>query len=683
MDSFSHQSPTSDNSKGANFLKQRKRLFILVIFFLVTYLVVKGLAKLSPAFLVFELAFILLLVGMAPAYFLRNIFPFRNIVGWITNASVFGILFVPLFFLLFGWLHLNFVFVHSVNLLRIFAVISVLGLFVVMKKELISKLISFDGVNIVDYFFYLVIFIFTAILTLQNMTNYYPRWDVFTYWGLDAKYIFNFNQLHGMDLDVFWFFKKESSFLTILFSLVYDLYGSIVEQFASWINVFLWLVASFLVYNLSINKSVFQKLLILTAIIVVGFTADDTAFMYSLYGDVASAFLFVVFVLLLTADYEYDPKNYGTRFLLLLLIPLAFYLVKSRFLFLTIGLPFVVLIYDFRFIRNKWASIVRTPSFIVGLLSLLVLGGMFIRYQMTTMESRTFTTGVSAFFYANKFSLGSYLSYTKQLLFKLFNFSRYVTVLWSISMISIIFVRAPFKNKKFIYSYLFTIFGFLIFIMAYINKQVSLTSGSLIRYTSLVMFLIPAIFAYPIYRIPAMLQGNTQKDQDISTLRIILICVLTFVVVFLFNHKLIKVAPKNVDFDFVTGSFISTMSKQYKLARKTMSIAEEDARILITDDYFPENIAMNQNQAAIFVRYFLMENSVGGQYRTTVDHLIPYAEQFQADYILLLTYDNSFANCENLMEEGKDYLISLDKEIVPEENVCIFSDNSIYELSEP
>lgn len=683
MESFSRHSPTNVFNKGANFLKERKRLFFLVLSFLVTYLVVKGLAKLSPAFLVFELALIFMLVGMSPAYFLRKIFPYRNIVGWITNASVFGILFIPLAFLLCGWLRLSFVFVHSINLLRILAGVSVFGLFVILKKESIRKLISFDGVSIVDFFFYLVILLFTAILTLQNMTNYYPRWDVFTYWGLDAKYIFNFNQLHGMDLDVFWFFKKESSFLTILFSLVYDLYGKVVEQFASWINIFLWLVASFLVYNLSINKSVFQKLLVLTAIIIVGFTADDTAFMYSLYGDVASAFLFLIFVLFLTADYEYDSKNYGSRLLLLLLVPLSFYLVKSRFLFLTVGLPFVVLIYDFRFIRTKWTSIIRTLPFIVCLLSLLLLGGMFIRYQMTTMESRTFTTGVSAFFYSNKFSLASYFSYTKQLLFKLFNFSRYVTVLWIISMISIIFVRAPFKNKRFIYSFLLTAFGFLIFILAYINKQVSLTSGSLIRYTSLVMFLIPAIFAHPEYRVPTMLLGTAKKDQEISMLRMVLICVLTFVVVFLFNHKLIKVAPKNKDFEFVTGSFISTMSKQYKLAKKTMSIAEEDARILIADDYSQANIAMNQNQAAIFVRYFLMENSVGGQYRTTVEHLIPYAEQFEADYILILTYDNSYPNCENLMEAGKDYLISLDKYIALEDDVCVFSDNTIYDLSEP
>lgn len=666
-----------------NFIRDRKRLFGLLICMALIYLLILVASVVTPMLKVFELAFIFALIGMTPAYMFRKVFPFNNIIGWLTNASVFGIVFTPLFFLLFGWLQINFVFVHSISLLRIFAAISVLALFVLMKKELIGELISFNGLNIVDYFFYSVILMFTAILTLQNMTNYYPRWDDFTYWGLDAKYIFNLNRLHGMDLDVFWFFKKESSFLTILFSLVYDLYGKVVEQFASWINVFLGLISMLLVYNLSYNKSVFQKLLIVTAMIVVGFTADDTAFMYSLYGDTASAFLFLVFVLLLTADSEYDSKNYGKRLFLLLLIPLSFYLLKSRFLFLTIILPIVVLIYDFRYLKVGWKSIIRTPAFIVCSLLLLLLGGLFIRYQTTTMESHTFTTGVSAFFQSSKLSLVSYFTYAKELLLKLFNFSRYVTVLWTISMISIVFVKKPFRNKGFIYSYLLTFFGFLIFVLAFINKQVSLTSGSLIRYTSLVMFVIPAVFAYSDYHVPSKLLGKTYKKEDINTLRIILISMLTFVVVFLFNHKLIKVAPKGIDFQFVTGSFISTMSKQYKLAQKALSIVEEDARILITDDYFQANIAMNQNQAAIFVRYFLMENSVGGQYRTTLEHLIPYAEQFQADYILLLTYDNSFANCENLMEAGKDYLISLGKEIVPEDNVCLFSDNTIYELSEP
>ena len=343
----------------------------------------------------------------------------------------------------------------------------------------------------------------------------------------------------------------------------------------------------------------------------------------------------------------------------------------------------VVLIYDFRYLKTEWKSILRTPGFITGLLTLLLLIGLFIRHQMSTMESQTFTTAVSAFFHSSKFSIVSYFTYAKELFLKLFNFSRYLTVLWLISMTFIIFVRAPHKNKKYIFSYLLTLVGFLIFVFAFIHKQVSLSSGSLIRYTSLVMFVIPAVFAHSDFRIPAMLLGNTQKDQEIVALRNILMCVLSIIVVFLFNHKLIKVAPKNVDFQFVTGSFISTMSKPYKIAQKALSFVEEDARILITDDYSQANIAMNQNQAAIFVRYFLMENSVGGQYRTTVDNVISYAEQFQADYILLLTYDNSFDNCENILESGKDYLISLEKEIVQQENACIFSESAIQGLSEP
>ena len=665
-----------------NFINERRSLFFLLIFFAVIYLLIKGLSKASAAFLSFELALIFVLVGMAPAFYLRNIFPFRNIVGWLTNASMFSLIFIPLTFLGFGWLHLNLVFLHSINLLRILAVVSLLVITIFVKKDLIREYISFKGLSIFDYLFYSVIFAFTAILTLQNMTNYFPRWDVFTYWGLDAKYIFNFNKLHDLDLDVFWFFRKESSLLPILFSLVYDLYGRVVEQFASWMNVFIMIISMLLVYNLSQNRSVFQKLLILTALIVVGFTGDDTAFMFSLYGDVISAFLFLVFVLLLTANYEYRSNNYGIRLLLILLIPLSLYLVKSRFLFLAIGLPFVVLLYDIQFLRRELKIITRKPAFIVCLVVLVLLVGLFINFQNQVMGGYTLATGVSTFLHSSDNSLGSYFSYTKDLIYKLFNFSRYVTVLWAIAVSAILFVKKPLKNKKYVYSYALTIFGILVFVLAYINRQASMSSGSLIRYTSLVMFLIPSLFAYPDFQIPKRMFGEKFTSLDATLLRNILLSMLVFGIGSLFNNKIKQVAPVNQDFSFVGGSYADILLYHSTVAEKVLTIVEEDSRILIADDFLESNRAMNQNQTSIFIRYYLMNNSVGGQYRTTLNQIIPLAKRYRADYLLLISYENSFPNCETLLEGGKDYLIKLDDDLTQREEICTFSETQIYELSD-
>lgn len=675
------QKPTKLLNNIRNYITERKRLFILLGFFIALYLLIKGISEISSSFRVIEFTFLLVVIGIAPAYFLRNIFPYKNIVGWLTNASVFGIFFIPLLFLLFGWLHFNFIFIHSIFILRLLAIISMLILFLCMQKNLIPDLVSFNGLYVVDYFFFGVFFAFTSILTLQNMTDWFPRWDVFTYWGLDAKYIFNFNKLHGNELDIFWRFRQESSFITVIYSLIYDFYGKVVEQFASWINVFINLIAMLLVYNLSYKKSVFQKLLLVTASTIISYTADDTAFMYSLYGDIISAFLLLVFTLILTTDYQYRLKNYGVRFLLLLLISLSFSLVKSKFLFLTIGLPFIVLIYDFQYLKREWKSIFRTPTFILCLLIVLLFWGSYITFQTTVWGGYTLTTGVETFVQPSEYSLLSYFSYTKDLITRLLNYSRYVTILWIISVISVVFVKNPLKNKRFSFTYVLTIFGFLFFIIAYINKQYPLLSGSLIRYTSLVIYLIPSVFILPDYHIPAKLLGTSQP-QDTKILRIISICILTFVVVYLFNYKIYRVAPVNHDVKFVGGSFTDAMPYHSSISDKVLKIAEEDARILIADDKLKANLVDNLNQTAIFIRYYLMNNSIGGQYRTTIDEIIPFAEQNEADYILLLSYENSFPNCEHLLEGGKDYLIALDNPITIAENICPFSQNTIYGLTE-
>ncbi len=88
------------------------------------------------------------------------------------------------------------------------------------------------------------------------------------------------------------------------------------------------------------------------------------------------------------------------------------------------------------------------------------------------------------------------------------------------------------------------------------------------------------------------------------------------------------------------------------------------------------------NPPALYIRYFIMYNNVGGQYRTTVDNMIPYAYENDADYILLLTYDNSLDICNHLFTNGRDYLLQLPQNIVIEDNQCIFDESMVYDLSD-
>lgn len=128
------------------YIKERKRLFFLLIFFSFIYLVIEVLSKASAAFLSFELGLIFMLVGMAPAYYLRNIFPFRNIVGWLTNASMFGLILFHYSFY-FWMVTSEFRFSYSINLLRFLAIVSLLVIVLFVKRDFLKEYISFRGLT--------------------------------------------------------------------------------------------------------------------------------------------------------------------------------------------------------------------------------------------------------------------------------------------------------------------------------------------------------------------------------------------------------------------------------------------------------------------------------------------------------------------------------------------------------
>ena len=84
----------------------------------------------------------------------------------------------------------------------------------------------------------------------------------------------------------------------------------------------------------------------------------------------------------------------------------------------------------------------------------------------------------------------------------------------------------------------------------------------------------------------------------------------------------------------------------------------------------------------IYVRYFLMYNSVGGQYRTTRSGFVKKIASSKPDYILLLSYENSYKDCSQLLTEGHDYLIQIDYKTFGKAEGCVFSDYPIIDLTE-
>lgn len=140
--------------------------------------------------------------------------------------------------------------------------------------------------------------------------------------------------------------------------------------------------------------------------------------------------------------------------------------------------------------------------------------------------------------------------------------------------------------------------------------------------------------------------------------------------------------PLKEKFSISNGTLRSAMTKYDQYAELVVNLTGQDARILIVDDLSGEMIT-NMNVPAIFIRYFMMYNSVGSQYQKQTNNFYDYAKENYADYALLLSYDTSLDHCEELLTVGKDYLINIRAESInsdPDE--CIFSSFDIYDLGE-
>jgi hypothetical protein len=124
------------------------------------------------------------------------------------------------------------------------------------------------------------------------------------------------------------------------------------------------------------------------------------------------------------------------------------------------------------------------------------------------------------------------------------------------------------------------------------------------------------------------------------------------------------------------------MTKYDQFARRVIDITGSDARILIADDIPGEKIT-NMLVPSIFIRYFMMYYSVGSQYTKPTSSLYDYAKENNSDYILLLSYANSFDHCEELLTAEHDYLIDISEESIPlETEECFLSSFDIYDLGE-
>jgi hypothetical protein len=119
------------------------------------------------------------------------------------------------------------------------------------------------------------------------------------------------------------------------------------------------------------------------------------------------------------------------------------------------------------------------------------------------------------------------------------------------------------------------------------------------------------------------------------------------------------------------------LDKYSTLAYNVLSVTGDEAKIIIADEIKGLSFT-NMDAPAIYIRYFLLTNSVGGQFLgLSRDERIDRAMTSDADYLLLLSYKDTFKHCEDLFEKGHTYLIKFNGPIDQSTSECPFTKDAI------
>lgn len=638
--------PGTDTPKNVN--RSRIRFLISI---LLAFIALKMTLGVIEALKVMEFAFLLVIIGLTPAYLLKNTLEYDNIVSWFTNAAAISLIFVPLFFLLNGFLGINFVFSYQIPILYIFAISSLLYVTFFIKNNDFLSNVSIENMGSFDKTAYILIFFFFCILTLMNFDRIDPRWDTFTFWGVDAKFIFENLKLRGPDFNLLWRFEY-TSFIPILYAAIYKFYNAILEQYASWINVFIVLVSMNMVYATIRKSSLISKLIGLTFLFWAVYASIEAAYMFSVYADIFCAFLVLLFGIILIKPYQQRSEITSQRSFMLAVILVTSYFVKEPNIYVSAILLLVWLGFDLWIYKGKVIELAKTRQFWFSMLFVTVL--LVLRYlYFNAIGHDNFHASLVPDMVARD-SLFDYLKYLSTIFVFFMTKYPYTLIILALGLASIV-IRPKRLIHKPTWLALFLICVLLsgFFIAGYTLQNKSFTSGSISRYLSILTFLIPILPAF------AITGGDEINNRNSAEL------VLVPLFIFLAFIKVMIPMPLHREFSLKPGTYQSSsqVESSYQLAQKVTSIVGDEAKILITDDLFwgsSRKIISNTNEPAIYIRYYLLNQSVGGQYNLNESMLFSYAIENDADYILVLNNDFLFYDCGDVYEMGANFLLDMD-----------------------
>jgi hypothetical protein len=647
------------------FLKNNKykigSLFFLIIFFIFTLLISQVFSSLK----FFVLIPMSITLGLAYTVFFRDTIPVKNILTFLVLSLFFGLFFNSLIIFVLGMLGI----IINIGFFTIYIPIALLINLVVfwffVKEEKLKEYFKNFKPDLVDIIWLIIFTVFLFLFIKICMEQFFPNWDNFTYWAIDAKYIFETGLLDGKSsLDLIS--KFYLPFYPLQLAYVYFLYGTIVEQFSSLITLTYGFIGAFLLgsYLLNLkNKGFLKSILyffILSGLLFLFFSLNTLVTQY------ADVFCSILVLFLGITLFSKKPKrtNFVKRLSLVFIFLMALYLTKLAYAPITFLLLFLYLYYDFHFFKNLLKDFLKEKRKILFLI-IMVLGIVAIfgylgrnfgffnqvdRYAKLLLNIQFFTQ--ERFLYSVKVFKYLLRRLPEIFLLTTFLFGGYILTNRGVKKVDV---------RKFLLVLVLFLFpvGFYLIILK------DLGNGSLLRYVSLTFFLIPFLFIN-------VLEDFKSKGKGVLTAVFLIVWT-----AFVFLNISLEYSLR-VGFSPHSGNYRESqlLGDHYLFGSRILEIIPSESSIMIVGEEY-EDFLGNINKPVLYIRYYLAMNSVGGQYRVPKEDWFGHMEKFHPDYILVLEYNDYWEECNHLLLVDENYLIKTD-EIKDYEVGCFFESKDVF-----
>jgi len=605
-----------------------------------------GVGVLFPSIKFFELVPLAILLGFGLTSFLKKVLPIRNILSFISISIFLGLFLNTFVIFLLGTIGLNIGMPLLVFYIPAMIVLNIVLFFRFNTEEELSGYFKNTKLEVIDIIWVVILTALFLMFAGTCLERFYFLWDGFTFWVLDAKYIFE-NQ-HLRDGSVILLNNNYMSFFSLQINYVYLIYGKIVEQTAGLLNLMYAYTGIMMIFSylIEIKKSNIKKILIYLGILAALYAFFTVHYLLmSVYSDVFLSVV-VLFYALILFNKEFKEKYYWQRFLLLVMLSVAIYLTKTHFFIFSLFLLGFMFVYDFKYLWNKVKNITKDYWFVLVIFICILAALIVGKYAKTISSEESFVQSVSSGFVLDKSILTNIKGVVKGLIL---NIPLVVAVIAFYLPVAFL-VKKGFNWQDFVkiaFLGLLVSFTFVVYILGIYP----ISDGSMYRYLGLAYLALPFLF------IDILPDFNIERKwQEILTILVMLGCVGLIFVQLCFHIGVdLKFTPNS-------GAYVeSEAHKEYAdIVEEVKETIPDDQSIMIASYGVAGPTITDNFPPGFFLRYYLMEYNETVAYYCSPADCLPYFLTQKPDYLLIYSYSDFWPACNGVLENKKSYLIKFD-----------------------